>query len=155
MTEKMSKDSALNRVVVPPAQPSPDAGAAPALDLDELERLEKAVAPGPFEARYVPSGMPVQCVKFGLIDLGQGGIEVSRHWTREDVEYSEALRNAAPQLLAIARAARELVRAWRDSPDPGEWVKKSLALRATLDTGADAAPASGDGSIGKQEKTDA
>ena len=125
-------------------------GAGPALDFDELERLEKATAPGPFEARYVPSGMPVQCVKFGLIDLGQGGIEVSRHWTREDVEYSEALRNAAPQLLAIARAAKEAVELQQGCSEHfTAFIAAIDRLRAALDFRADAAPRSGgDGSIG-------
>jgi hypothetical protein len=103
------------------------------IDLDELERLDKAAALGPFEARYAPSGMPVQCVLFGLIDMSQGGIEVSRHWTREDVEYSEALRNAASRLLAIARAAREAEHIWRFSCPGPQFEAAMDRLRAALE----------------------
>ena len=70
--------------------------------LAELKRLMAAATPGPYEARYVPSGMPTACVQFGIIAMSTGGLEISRVWNREDVEVDVALRNHADALISAA-----------------------------------------------------
>lgn len=54
--------------------------------------------PGPWAARYVPSGMPTGCVEYGVI--GPSGLEIARVWRREDVIAIAAF----PKLLAALKA---------------------------------------------------
>ncbi len=58
-------------------------------------------------------------------------VDTCRPSDRQGFEGYVAIRNAAPQLLAIAEAAQALAASW-ENPDPGEWVVKSDALRKAL-----------------------
>jgi len=80
------------------------------IDLEQRikEAAEKAT-PGEFEARYVSSGMPVQCVKFGVIALGSNGIEVYRVWNAENALFA-ALASPANILALLAEKDAEIER---------------------------------------------
>jgi hypothetical protein len=171
MTEKMPKGSDLKGEsrAVPPAQPSPaKPGAGPALDLDELDRLEKAATQGPWESRVDASDPRGARADWFVTSLERVILRESRPWfwndpprrDEADLNLIAALRNAAPQLLAIAAAAKEVAASgWGTAAKMPESyhferIAKMEALRAALDSRAGAAPASGDGSIGGVERKD-
>jgi len=68
----------------------------------------KPETPGPYEARIVPSGMPTDCCKYGVISLTTG-LEVCRVWKEQDARaITDALTSAQEvQRGALERAANE------------------------------------------------
>ena len=161
MTEKMPKGSDLKGEsrAVPPAQPSPaKPGAGPALDLDELDRLEKAATPPPWGCgggHY----LPITATRNRLhCQIGRAESCGYHNLPSEEIEANGGLisegRNAIPQLIAIARAARDAVELQLGcSAHFTAFITAMDRLRAALGPRAGATPASGDGSIGKQEKS--
>lgn len=73
------------------------------IDLDELERLEKAATPGPWEETLRPIQLP------------------------EDVMLCRKIRNALPALLECARAL-EILCIDENMYDPGGRASEALAL---------------------------
>lgn len=77
--------------------------------------------PAPWEGRYVPSGMPTGCVKFGVI--GPDGLEIARVWRQEDVP-----------VIAAAREAVDALKAWEALFEFGDFVI-ALATRRPITNG--------------------
>ena len=150
MTEEMSKGSGSKgeQLVAPPTQPSPGGpGAGPALDLDGLERLEKAATPAPWGCgggRY----LPITATRCGLhCQIGRAESCGFHNLPSEEIEANGGLiaegRNALPHLLAIARAAKEAANlGWGHCTESYHDMRMGAMdrLRAALDTRADAAP---------------
>lgn len=65
------------------------------------------ITPGPHEARFVPEGMPSDCVRYGTVSLSKG-IEVCRAWEEHDARAIAAL----PELAALHRAASKFPGMW-------------------------------------------
>lgn len=82
------------------------------LDIVALEALMEKATPGPWEtfARCAPvmSGEPPRSL--GIRPIEQCGTYTSWIFLRENAEFIAALRNAAPALIRIAKAARSLHR---------------------------------------------
>ena len=81
--------------------------------------------PGPWEARYVPSGMPTDCVEFGTI--GPDGLETARVWRREDV----SLIAAAPELAGVAEALLLFHSVDWDEEKRKRWTELTGEIEAT------------------------
>jgi hypothetical protein len=125
------------------------------IDLDELERLEKAATPGPW--RTGP-------INYANIYAQDGDLILlaikDRPRTVEDVQILITVRNAFPHLLTIARAADVLANwfAWSavttDCDEARVYLQGLIdRLRAALDLRAAAAPGLPcDGSSGGEEQ---
>jgi hypothetical protein len=56
---------------------------------------------GPFSARY-SKGLPAVVCDYAVVSYAKG-MEVCRIWDEAEARFYEALRNAAPELLRLAR----------------------------------------------------
>jgi hypothetical protein len=77
------------------------------IDLDQLEKLEKAATPGPWFWGVVDTTQlcePAIVTDAGDIIFSENGSS-SGQIGREDKDFVLAIRNAAPDLIAAARAA--------------------------------------------------
>ena len=83
--------------------------------LKEIDERWKKATEGPHAALYVPSGMPTECCKYGIV--GPDGLETARVWKQTDVEFYAHSREDIPwlleQLAAAQRAERDAVTALR------------------------------------------
>ena len=81
------------------------------MTIDDLERLEKAATPGPWEGKNFRVFNREMC----SIVAWNGSNKQSRtQQAEDDIAIIAALRNAAPALLRVARAAAEYRRVERD-----------------------------------------
>lgn len=71
----------------------------PPPDLDAIRARCEAASKGPCIPSYVPSAMPVDCVKYGVVSLSKG-LETARCWTVEDTIFYAAAHEDIPALLA-------------------------------------------------------
>lgn len=97
--------------------------------LDELERLEKAATSGPWLTPE-QAGDPYDA----RVPLDHEGCDVWPWSLQADMELAYSLRNAAPHLIAVARAASHYVTVMDnamaagdpDEPDPYEQLVEAV-----------------------------
>lgn len=102
------------------------------VDLDELERLERAATPGPWSYRMNPhGGARVQTGSVGIADvLSRGGVP---HPVQEHCEVNARLiataRNALPDLLAELRTLRARVAELEEENEQLRWARRASCVR--------------------------
>lgn len=110
--------------------------------LDKLEELEAVATPAPWKYDCGNNEIEHEESRFGICCFSNwsealsdyknwtGGRPEFPHFHRDNAEYIAAIRNAAPALLRVARAAESLFNPG-DSPDREAWNKG--ILRKALD----------------------
>ena len=72
------------------------------LNIPEIEARAAKATPGPCTAMYVPSAMPVSCVKHGVA-CNATGLETGRNWLPADADFDAHAREDIPALTALVR----------------------------------------------------
>lgn len=86
--------------------------------LQQIERGLDGVTPGPWEGRYVPGGMPTNCVDYGVVSLSEG-IETCRVWKPEDAaHYSRCSPDAIREIAAYVRDLEERLEKAAEALEP-------------------------------------
>lgn len=107
--------------------------AEPNVDLDELERLHEAATPGDWQGNEVTAGKH----KGSFVEADSEGVILDCYGPRggANADLIAAMRNALPQLIALARSASEAkarldllesaVR-YRSGEEPQEYLRVAL-----------------------------
>ena len=97
-------------------RPAPTPTPAPGLDLDAVERAERAMTPGPWHVHVLPSSPASGLLVFDVGPSDDHSIATTSGTDTESIDEAEAnahglvaLRNAAPALIAEVRRLRALV----------------------------------------------
>lgn len=96
------------------------------MTLDELEKLEKVATPGTWEVRQTGDLLQI----YSDYEPPEMSFCILEYTKPEDAAFIAAFRNAAPKLLAVARAARSMIEyvnpMWLETDPPMVEMRKAL-----------------------------